>query len=468
MDLSKFSDTDLDALEAGNLGKLSDAGLDELERQQSTPKSVAEQNLAALDNKGPLDEIKGLASSAWDVAKKIGKETKAGYAGIADTIAGNDLNRAAQSVSEVQQGKDLTSGPAVLGEALGAQVTPDQIALQATFGKVAEMVGPVIGNFLKEWGEKAAVNAAGKIKSIAEALGVENIEQVGKFLLAPVKLGSQQFEPIVQATSSPQSMLNTAKAIKAAAGKQLEAIAASGDKAIADAGEQGGVSFMSDLPALKQKLLDLRASIADYAPNMGKAATNQYDAAIKDIDLVLQKIQAGNTSDVFSTLSKVKTTIGDLVFRHGSPLESKAAFNDVYHAVSNTLSDTAKNVGGQTASDYATVNSVYNKVATIVEALEGKVLDAQKIFDPAAFISAISAGTATAGSGHPILAALTAPLAYGAAKVAENFGPQAIAAGLNKVAPLVAPGLEVTARGVPVVARGVYDALRGGQGDENQ
>lgn len=399
---------------------------------------------------------KDIGGVLWDTVKDAGTLTKAGYAGVADIIAGNGLKKASENVSNVKEGKDVTSGAAVIGEGLGSQFTPVQIALQAVGGKVAQALGPLASRLMSGWSEAAARAAIGWTKKIAEAIGIEDFAAVGRFLLEPIVIGGKTLKPIVTATSSAEEMLAAAKLIKSAAGKDLEKIALVGDKAIAETGEEGGISFMADLPALKQKLIDLRNVISDYAPNMGKAATNQYDAAIADIDMLLDSVTKGNTSRVFSTLSKIKTTIGDLTFRHGSPLESKAAYNDVYHAVSDTLSKTAKNVGGATSQEYATANAVYNKAATIVEALEGKVLggsSARSFFnDPAALV----AGITTGASVNPIVA----PFAFLATKAAENYGPQAIASGLNKGASLVAPGLELTARGVPVAVRGMIDALK--------
>lgn len=459
MDLSKFSDQDLDALEAGNLSKLSDAGLDELERQQSR---AAATKPVATD----APTVGDYGKAAWDTVKDVGTMTKAGYAGVADLIAGNGLDKSVENIGHVKKGEDVTSGAAVFGEAFGDQFTPAQIAAQAAMGKIGEVVGPWVGSVLKGWAADAAVNAVGKIKTIAKALGIQNLDAVGKFLLAPIKIGSREFEPIVTATASPEKMLASAKAIQQAAGKELEAVAKTVNGAINGVTDASGMTMnVADTildPAMLQKsIAALKEEAVGDLPNLGKAVAKQYDDAAKDLALFAEKQAEGKTATLFSDLAKIKTKIGGLVYKHGSPLESKAALNDVYHAVSDALDTAAKKVGGENGAAYDAANQIYHQVTAVVDALDGKVVDAKKWFDAPSFLAAMSAGFAT----HGPAAAVTVPAAYVGMKAAQNYGPQAIAAGLNASHPLVAKGIEVTAKGIPVVARAVADALTLHQAD---
>lgn len=433
---------------------------EELDLLNSDPEMLAAFKKKYQPDEGSHVTAGDVGRAAYDTVKDVGNMTKAGYAGVADLIAGNGLDKSVENINHVKKGEDVTSGAAVFGEAFGDQFTPAQIAAQAALGKVGETVGPWVANTLKGWAADAAVNAVGKIKNIAKALGIQNLDAVGKFLLAPITIGSKEFGPIVTATASPEQMLASAKAIQQAAGKNLEAVAATVDGVIHGVTDESGMTMnvadsILDPAVLQKAITDLKQEAVGDLPNLGKAVAKQFDDAAKDLELFAKKQAEGNSKTMFSDLAAIKTKIGGLVYKHGSPLDSKAALNDVYHAISNALDAAAKKVGGENGASYQAANQIYHQSTAIVEALEGKVVDAKKWFDAPSFLAAMSAGFAT----HGPAAAVTVPAAYVGMKAAQNYGPQAIAAGLNATHPLVGKGIEVTARGIPVVARGIADAL---------
>lgn len=451
MDLSKLSTADLQALKAGDLSKVSTAGLQALKA-------------GSMEIPDDVRNEAGLQADPFSVitlpAKRLGQMTEAGGAGIGNLVAGNGLEQAASDVNKVDQGgsADTTSGS--IGKFAGSLVTPAQIALQGGLGAALEGLGPWVTDVLKGWSENAAVNAVGKLKNIAKSIGIQNLDSLGKFLLSPVKIGEQELPAVVTATSSPTEMLSAVQAIKQAAGKQLGVVSNAVDDAIKTATGMGGDAPVAiDLAGLQDAVTTLKTDVESVAPNLGKAVVNQYSNAIKDINNLIKQALEGDSTDVFSKLSELKTTIGDLVYKHGSPLESKAALQDVYKAISKTLDDAAQKVGGATGAAYDQANAVYHQAVAVESALEGKVVDAAKWFDAPSFLAAMTAGFAT----HGPAAAVTVPATYMGAKLAQNYGPQAIAAGLDASAPFMSSALKAGLRAIPVVGNGIVSALTDNQ-----
>lgn len=412
-------------------------------------------NLAGLEGKGPINEL-------TETAEMAGRPVKAGMAGIGDIVAGNGLQQAATDVNKVenQESPETTAGK--VGSAVGSLVTPAQIALQAGIGGALEAsgLGPWVVEKLQGWAGNAADLAVGKIKTLAKALGIDNMDALGRFLLSPVTVGSKTFEPIVTATSSPQTMLDAAEAIQKAAGKQLGIVANTVDDAINEAANAGGTAMNEspvaiDLAGLQEKLATLKEEAVGDIPNLGSRVAAQYDAAIKDLEEFIKNQLKGPTDSTFSDLSAIKTKIGNLVFKHGSPLESKAALNDVYHAVSQTLSDATSKLGGESGAAYDQANEIYHQVSAVIQGLEGRVVDAKQWFNMATLGAGIAAGAAT----HGPLAAVTVPAAMIGTKAITNYAPQAIASGLNAVAPLVGPAVKAGIRAIPVAGNAIASAL---------
>lgn len=446
---------------------------EELDLLNSDPAMLAAFKKKYAPEMGEGVTMGDVGHAALDTVKDVGNMTKAGFAGTADLVAGNGLDKSVENIGHVEKGEDPTSAAATFGEALGAQFTPAQIAMMAALGKIGDVIGPWVGGLMKGWAGDAAISAVGKIKSLAKALGVTNLDALGKFLLTPITIGGKSFEPIISATSSPQEMLDAAQVIRDAAGKQLGIVSKAVDGAINGISEANGArmdvgSSLLDMNALGKNIETLKDDAVGDLPNLGKKVADQYDDAIADLEAFAKKQANGDTTTAFSDLSHIKTKIGNLVFKHGSPLESKAALNDVYHAVSDALDDAATKIGGEHGANYSQAKEVYNQAMAICEGLEGKVVDAKKLFDAPAFLAALSTGMSTIGAGHGILAGVTAPLAYGVTKAAETYAPQAISQGLDAISSpiaklggnsLVSGAIRLGARGIPVIGNAIAQAL---------
>jgi hypothetical protein len=443
MDLSKFSDSDLDALESGDIKKLSDAGLDELERQQG----AAPRGIKIL---GPMETLKAMGKDIRD----SGQAVKAGYAGLADLVSGNGLDKAVENVGHVQKGEDPTSGAAVIGDALGSQFTPAQIALQAAGGKIAEMVGPAVASALKGWGEKAALNAVGMISSIAKTLNVE-LPDLAQFLMKPITLGGKEFAPIVKATSDASSMLKDAEVIQRAAGKQLEEIANRMDDAISGAiawAEENAEpkEVILNLKAMKPAVEELKEKAVGGWEDVAPAVAEKFNGILSALDKFSTKQEGGVMATAFSDLSAMKTKLGGLT-NFSSQTDNNLALQQAYGVLAKTLNDAAKKVGGGIAKEYANVNAVYHQVTAIVNALSGKETKflLKDLFAPGA-----GAFIGTLVGGLPGLA-----LGATAGALGKTYGYQAIARGLNAVAPVANAAVNVGLRAIPPVARAITDSL---------
>lgn len=407
----------------------------------------------------------GLEDATMSTVKNLGTMTKSGISGISDLVAGNGLNQAAEDVGRGMEEKSAETKAGKVGSFIGGLVTPAQIAMQGALGSAVEAsgLGEFATNILKGWSEKAATAAIGMTKSIAKSIGLDNIPALSKFLLSPVVIGEKTFAPIVEATSSPKQMLAAAEAIKEAAGAQLGKVSQAVDASIKAATEMGGEAPVAiDLAGLAKGAEALKADVANIAPNLGKAVINQYDNALLDINNLIKSALEGDSKTVFSQLSKLKTTIGDLVYKHGNPLESKAALNDVYHLISKTLSESAEKIGGNVGNDYAAANSIYHQVEAVVNALQGKAITAaSKSFfnDVPAMLSALATSHAVAGP----LGIIATPAAFLATKGAETYGPQVIAKGLDAAAPLIGSVLRGAVRSLPVVGNVISQALNRGE-----
>jgi hypothetical protein len=379
----------------------------------------------------------------------LGTRAKAGYAGLANLVSGNGLNQAASDVENVNEGQSPETTAGKIGSAVGSLVTPEQIALQGGLGAALEAsgFGPWVGNVMKSWGEKAALSAIGIVKNIAKGIGIENLDALAQFLLNPIKIGSKTFPPIVQALRTPEAMLKAAQEVQQAAGAALGKISPVVDEAVK------ANPAAIDLPAILQSLDKMKLAVEDVAPNLGKAVVKQYEAAIDDFYNVVQKETLSDNPQLFTRLRDLKTTIGNLVYKHGNPLESKAALEDAYGALSKGIDAAAQAADKTVGAAFDEANAVYTKITAVVEALEGKVLSGsvKGFFSD---IPAMGAGM-LAGFLNPVAAIPTAIAAH----TARNYGPQAIASGLNAISPYAAPIVNTAVRSLPIVGNAISSAL---------
>lgn len=382
----------------------------------------------------------------------IGENIRAGAAGLGELITGKGLQKSAETIEKVQEGEKPSTTAGKVGEFVGKMVTPEQIALQAVGGAALEASGIGIwaANIIKGWGESAARAAISGIKTIAKSMGLENLSALSQFLLSPVKIGAKELPAIVTATNTTKDMLAAAQAIKNAAGAALGKISPVVDEALAK--NPGAIN----LKVILEDLDKLNLAVKEVAPQLGKAVVNQYEAAIADFLNVVKAETLSDSPRMFTALRELKTTIGNLVFKHGSPLESKAALEDAYAVLSRGIDAAAHVVDKATGAAFDEANAIYNKAYAVVEALTGKAIseEAKGFF---ADIPALGAGAMGFALSHGPLGLLTGPAAFMTAKAAKAYGPQAVAAGLSAVAPAVGP---MITKGIPLAANAIQAALR--------
>lgn len=402
--------------------------------------------------KAKFDDIRnepGLESGLSVYTKPAGQMTKAGYAGIGNLVAGNDLQQAATDVTKVEAGEKPETTSGKVGEFAGSMFTPEQIAMQAVMGPMIEAsgVGPWAAKILQGWGEKAARMAVGVIRKVAKALGSESLPAIAQFLLSPVKIGAQELPAIVAATNDGPAMLKAAEAIKSAAGAALEKINPIVDEGLIK--NPGAI----DLPHILQNIDKLKLAIQDAAPKLGKAVVRQFEDATDDFLEIVKRETLSDNPELFTALRNFKTILGDLIYKHGEVIPSKAALGDVYAVISKGIDEAAKAVDPVTQALFNEANAVYNKIIPIVQALEGKVVaEGSKGFF--SDVSSLGVGMLT-GFAHPGLAVPAAITSH----LAKNYGPQAIAKGLNTLSPMAPTLIKGAARSVPIIGNAIAQGL---------
>jgi phage-related protein len=363
---------------------------------------------------------------------------------------GNGLNQAAKDVQNVAAGQAPETALGKAGEMIGSAFTPEQIAAQGVIGPAMEAsnLGPWAANLMKEWGESAARTAIGAIGKIAKGIGINNLDAIAQFVLKPIKLGTQFFEPIIQATSSPKDMLAAAETVQKAAGTALEKINPVIDEAL-----RKDMSKI-DLKGILENLDELKLSVEKYTPKTGKVLVQKFEDAIDDFLQLVKSSVEGENPELFTSLRSLKTTLGRIINDFGSDAPGKVALQKIWGTISQGIDDAAKAANPEISAAFNEANAVYNKITTVIEALEGKVLgsNAKSIFTD---IPAIGMGI-LAGFTNPVAAIPTAIAAH----TARNYGPQAIAKGLGVAAPIMPSLVSNAARSLPIVGNAISSALQ--------
>jgi hypothetical protein len=170
----------------------------------------------------------------------------------------------------------------------------------------------------------------------------------------------------------------------------------------------------------------------------------------------IQEEVLSDNPELFTALRSFKTTLGDLINNFESTTPGKVAMQRVYAVIANGIDAAAKAADPAIEAAFNEANNVYTKIIPIIDGLEGKAT-ANFFNDPfAAMVSAVGALTSL-GLGHGALALPAAAASFAGSKMLETYGPQAIAAGLNAAAPLVAPAIQTA---FPTAANIITSALK--------
>lgn len=414
--------------EDGVLKQLDSAGYDVSD--YSKPKSIAEQNLEDLgkDNNA-FSELGGLMHTA-------GQAVKAGYAGLSDLQFGNGLDQAATDVNNVLDEKAPETKAGTYGSAVAEMATPTNLALGEGLGAVAGKVGEVLAPYLKGWGEQAARNAIGFIKSFANKGGVEDLPEVAEFVMNPVKIGEKTLPPILTATSAPREMLANAQNIQQAAKATLGTVSDTTDAAI------NANPKLIDLNKIQTNLERLKGAVEKNAAELGAPVVAQYEKAIADFNNVISRTPdlgqrlAGTTptnNAVFSALRNLKTTIGDLMGEGDNVVPSKSALRKIYGVLADELDTAAGSVSKEVGAAYTEANKAYTYATDAVESLKNLIRSEET---------------------KPLLPSLKS--LFTGAPLAKST---AMASALNTAAQNVAPVAKTVAQAVPGVLSGLYTGL---------
>ena len=114
--------------------------------------------------------------------------------------------------------------------------------------------------------------------------------------------------------------------------------------------------------------------IETLAPNLGETVAGQYRKAIYDFDQLVSNPEVPLT---FKKLGEFKKIIGDIAYKHGNPLESKAALQEVYALINDGLEKSVDAVSAATKNAelpaaYKAAKKAYDMSLRAIDGLEGK------------------------------------------------------------------------------------------------
>jgi hypothetical protein len=241
-------------------------------------------NQAPTGVQTPTDVIKQLIPTAMAGSKKLGTMVQAGGAGIGDIDANllakainnivpgtvpeqplsQSVMQAGQDVSNVEAGQPPTSTSGAIGKTVGSFFTPNQIALQATGGALAEPIATGLGNVATPV-IKGLVNAFPRLSELVGA--------------APEAVSALAENPqaIAAAKSLPETAQDVASTIQGLSKKGMD-IASAGKEALSDT---------TPVVGLRDKLMNYAANIANSpgADEADQAAADYVSKYAKNLDL---------------------------------------------------------------------------------------------------------------------------------------------------------------------------------------
>jgi len=417
--------------------------LAEFKAKYAAPKSIAEANLESLRGQGPLTELR----SALDIA---GKPARAGIAGLAELATGKGLQPSAETVEKIQEGGKAETGAGKFGEFVGEMVSPENILLQVGLEKaiLASGIGKWIGDVVAGWGEQAALKAIGYVKSLGDAIGVNSIDEFGRFLLTPFQVAGKSFEPIVTAGKSQKQMLAHVKDAATQAGKVLESTGKTMDELVT------ANPNAINLEPIDDGIKALQNDILRHTEELEKPVVAQYEKFLNDFYTTISNGIKDN--NLFSSLQELKTRIGKMVFHDEKLVPSKEALNKGLQVLSQGIDDVARSLDPAKGAAMAEASAMYHKLKIVESALEGTIkANAGKginwLLTTAPAASATLVGSLLGGH-------LGGAIGATAGLIAPHIPSQAIASGLNTASKFAAPLIK---SGVPLTANAVRTALQG-------
>jgi hypothetical protein len=166
MDLSKLSDADLAALQAGDLSKVSDEGLSHLQSQSAAPSATA------AEEPSNMDKLKAIAFGNATEGGQRAREAMFKRQGINEPVEGQAPMAipAAGLPGLIGKGAEFlsASGPRRIATnaALGAAKEPDSPGMGALKGAATAVGGEALGGALNQ-GSKLATWLGGKLTGVS-------------------------------------------------------------------------------------------------------------------------------------------------------------------------------------------------------------------------------------------------------------------------------------------------------------
>lgn len=223
---------------------------------------------------------------------------------------------------------------------------------------------PALKKLATEGGESALGIGTGAIKKMPGGMGgVETAEDVANFALKNTP--ALEGKSIVTPGSNTRAMWEKASTVRDAAGSDIGGVL--------DAMDKNGKVPQPILEEIYGAISKEKNRLSEMAGDLGDTAIAQYRKA-EDAFLKHATNPEGMS---FEKLGEFKKVIGDIAYKHGSPLESKAALQDVYTAVNSGLEkavDTVSNSVGNTELPvaYKAAKKAYDMSLRAIDALEGK------------------------------------------------------------------------------------------------
>lgn len=262
---------------------------------------------------------------------------------------------------------DLTKGDisgAAKDTARGAATGLVAGAVGKGISAAGEHLLPALKKLATEGGESALGLNTQAIKRMPGAMGgVEKAEEVADFAMSGNK--ALAGKSIIDPMSNTKSMWEKATKVRDAAGSDIGDVLTQMD--------QSGTVPQPILEEIYQAISKEKTRLSEMAGDLGDTAVSQYRKA-EDAFLKHATNPNGMT---FEKLGEFKKVIGDIAYKHGSPLESKAALQDVYTAVNSGL-EKAVDVVSETAGNtelpvaYKAAKKAYDMSLRAIDALEGK------------------------------------------------------------------------------------------------
>ncbi len=232
-------------------------------------------------------------------------------------------------------------------------------------GKGIQAAGENLLPALKKLATEGGESALGLNTQAIKKMGTEKAEDVAEFALKGTK--ALDGESIITPGSGTKSMWDKAVRVKEAAGSDVGSVLSKMDEA-------AGPVPADILQEIHNEIVGHQTKLMQLAPEMGDTAVQQYNKAINDFTALASDPKSPMT---FKKLGDFKAAIGDIAYKHGTPMESKAAFQDAYTAVNKGLDKAVDagsvKIGNPTLSEaYKAGKKAYDMSLRAIDGLEGK------------------------------------------------------------------------------------------------